>query len=158
MATNVFVSYSDEDKQKIFPILNSLRAIEDVKIFFAEEAINPGSEVSTTIANAIKECHLFLVFYSKAAIKSCYVQQEIGLAKANNKIIIPILLDSTKPNAMLAGFNYVDLSKPERIQNEFNRLYSFINLNIKQQQQGQIIAILALVALGCLYIYVKKNA
>jgi hypothetical protein len=153
---NVFISYADKDKQRVIPVLDPLRNIQDVKMFFAEESISPGAEISKTIADAIRRCDLFLLFYSISAMQSNYVQQEIGLAKANNKLIIPILLDGTKPNAMLLGVNYVDLSDPSKVQSEFNRLYSFIISNVKQQHQGQVIGFLALVALGCLIFFGKK--
>jgi len=153
---NVFISYADKDKQRVIPVLDPLRNIQDVKIFFAEESISPGAEISKAIADAIRRCDLFLVFYSVSAAQSNYVQQEIGLAKANDKLIVPILLDGTKPDAMLLGVNYVDLSDPSKVQNEFNRLYSFVISNVKQHQQGQLIAILAMVAIGCIIILSKK--
>jgi hypothetical protein len=153
---HVFISYADKDKQRVIPVLDPLRSIQGVKVFFAEESISPGVEISKIIEDAIRTCDLFLVFYSISASQSNYVQQEIGLAKATNKLTVPILLDGTKPNAMLLGLNYVDLSDPNKVQSEFNRLYGFIISNVKQQQQGQLIGFLALVALGCLILFSKE--
>lgn len=156
MASNVFISYSDKDRRRIIPILGLLKNIQDLKIFFADRSINPGEEISKTIANAIKDSNLFLVFFSISAMQSSFVQQEIGFAKANNKIIIPILLDGTKPNALLSGLNYVDLSNQSKIQSELNRLYCYITSNAKRQQQKELIAILALLILGC-FIFLRKK-
>lgn len=156
MAFNVFVSYSATDSFRIKPILELLKKIPDVEIFFAEESINPGSEVSKTIANSIRGCNFFLVFYSAAARVSNYVQQEIGLAKASSKMIIPILLDGTRPDAMLSGINYVDLSDSAKVQSEFNRLYGFITSNVQQQQQIKVIGLVALAILAGLAIFGKE--
>jgi len=147
---NIFVSYSTEDVEKINPVLNQLSTIQDVKIFFAEKTINPGDNISQTLINNIKNSDVFLAFYSESAINSNYVQQEIGAAKSNNKIIIPILLDSNKPTGMLEGINYIDFYDPIKQQAEIERLYHFIVRNVQSKKQRQALAVLALLGLGYL--------
>lgn len=145
---NIFVSYSSKDSEKIKPILNLLSTIKGVKVFFAERSITPGSIISQTIINNIKSSDIFLVFYSESAIQSSYVQQEIGVAKASNKIIIPILLDSSKPTGMLEGINYLNFFDQSKQQAEMQRLYSFIVKNIQTKNQQQALAAIGLLALG----------
>jgi hypothetical protein len=148
MVFNVFVSYSAKDSERIRPILGPLKAIQDVQIFFADESIDPGAEISSVIINSIKGCDLFLVFYSDEASKSNYVQQEIGVAKSSQRMIIPILFDGTKPNAMLAGIHYLDLSDKDKYQAEISRLYDFITSNTQKKQQNQALAFLGLLGLA----------
>ena len=147
---NIFVSYSAEDVEKIKPVLNQLSTIQDIKMFFAEKTIDPGDIVSETIINNIKASDVFLVFYSESAIKSNYVQQEIGVAKSNNKIIIPILLDSNKPTGMLEGVNYLNFHDPSKQLTEINRLYNFIVRNVQSKKQRQALTVLGLLGLGYL--------
>ncbi len=142
---NIFVSYSAEDVEKIKPVLNQLSIIQDIKMFFAEKTIDPGDIVSETIINNIKASDVFLVFYSESAINSNYVQQEIGVAKSNNKIIIPILLDSNKPTGMLEGVNYLNFHDPSKQLTEINRLHNFIVRNVQsKKKQRQALTVLGL--------------
>ena len=147
---SIFISYSTKDADNLHPILNLLSTIQGVRVFFAERSILPGSVISQTIIENIKNTDIFLVFFSESAAQSSYVQQEIGAAKANNKIIIPILLDSTKPTGMLEGINYLNISDPEKQHTEMQRLYSFISANIQKKKQDRAIATLGLLALGYL--------
>ena len=133
----IFISYSTKDLEKIKPILKHISSIQGTKTFLAEENIEPSSEVIQTIIGKIKSADIFLVFFSKNAKESEYVQQEIGIAKGNNKIIAPILLDSNTPKAMLVNTNYVNLSDQEKEQAELRRLYSFIADNVNRKNQNK---------------------
>ncbi len=145
---NIFVSYSTNDSDKIQSLVNQISTMQGVKIFFAEKTINPGDNISQTIINNIKNSDVFIVFYSESAIKSNYVQQEIGAAKSNNKYIIPILLDSTKPTGMLEGVNYLNFHNPTKQLSEMNRLYQFIARNVQRKKQGQTLKFFGLLAIG----------
>ncbi|MEA1899863.1 MAG: toll/interleukin-1 receptor domain-containing protein [Thermodesulfobacteriota bacterium] len=147
---NIFISYSTEDSDKIKPVLDILSSIQDTKIFFAEKTINPGDNISQIIINNIKNSDVFLVFCSESAIKSNYVQQEIGAAKSNNKIIIPILLDSNKPTGMLEGLNYLNFYDQTKHLTEINRLYNFIVHDVQSKKQRRMLTVLGLLGLGYL--------
>ena len=134
---NIFISYSTEDSDKIKPILELLSSIQDTKIFFAEKTINPGDDIIQIIINNIKNSDVFIVFYSESAIKSNYVQQEIGVAKSNGKIIIPVLLDSNKPTEMLEGVNYLNFYGQTKQQIEMKRLSDFIVQAVKSKRRKQ---------------------
>lgn len=156
MSFNIFISYSTNDIEIISPVLDLLSTIQDIKIFFAEKTINPGDIISQTIINNIRNSDAFLVFYSESAIKSNYVQQEIGAAVTNNKIIIPILLDSNKPTGMLQGINYLDFYDETKQQAEFSRLYYYIVQNVQSKKQRQGLTVLiGLLGLG--YLLSRKD-
>jgi len=89
---NIFASYCTKDSDKIRPILDYLSQIQGVKIFFAEEDLQPGDIISDRIIENIITADIFLAFYSESALMSSYVQQEIGAARSHKKIIIPLLL------------------------------------------------------------------
>lgn len=149
---NIFISYSSDDLDKIKPILNQLETINDIKIFLAEKTINPGENINQTIIQNIKKSDIFIVFYSSSAIKSNYVQQEIGVAKSFNKIIIPIILDSSKPTGMLDGINYLNFFDQTKQQKEMERLYRFIiqNVEVERKKRQQMLTVLGLLGLGYL--------
>jgi hypothetical protein len=152
---NIFISYSTNDSDKIQPLINQISTIQGIKIFFAEKSIMPGSLVNKTIVKQIVDSDVFLVFFSESALKSNYVQQEIGAAKSHNKYIIPILLDSTKPTGMLDGINYLNFHDPTKQLIEMNRLYQFIVQDVQSKKQGQALKFLGLLALG--YFLLKSD-
>jgi len=153
----IFISYSTKDLEKIKPILKHISSIQGTKTFLAEENIEPSSEVIQTIIGKIKSADIFLVFFSKNAKKSEYVQQEIGIAKGNNKIIAPILLDSNTPKAMLVNTNYVNLSDQEKEQAELRRLYSFIADNVNRKNQNKELVALGILAIGIGALLLKEK-
>jgi TIR domain len=146
----IFISYSTKDLDKIKPVLNQLSTIKEIRIFFADETINPGDLVSQTIIDNIRNSDVFILFYSESAVKSNYVQQEIGVARSNNKLIIPILLDSNKPTGMLEGINYLNFYDPSKHQAEMGRLYNFIIKTVQSKKKNQILTVLGLLGLGYL--------
>ena len=149
MSYNIFVSYSSDDKSKIEPILDQLSTIKETDIFFADWTINPGDEISQKILYNIQNSDVFIVFYSKFAINSNYVQQEIGAAKSNDKLVIPILLDSSKPTGMLKGLNYLNFYDQAKKHVEIKKLHEFITEKIKNQNKLKYtLIILGMLAFG----------
>lgn len=91
MAYEVFISYSTND----LPVVEHIRkTIESpsVKTFVAEYSVSPGSRLAPSIIDAIKKCDLFVLIWSKNSKISEWVPQEIGVAKGDNKTILPLLL------------------------------------------------------------------
>jgi hypothetical protein len=155
MTFKIFVSYCTKDIEEIKPILNQIQTIKDTEFFFADQTLNPGDHISQRIINYISNCDVFILFYSKSAYNSTYVQHEIGVAKANDKLIIPILLDDTKPNGMLQGINYLNFYNQNKKQQEFERLYNYINQNVKRKNQNSALSLVALLGLG--YLLLKSD-
>ncbi|KAF5087182.1 TIR domain protein [anaerobic digester metagenome] len=147
---SVFVSYSTKDVETIKPIVQQMQSIPGLTVFFADRSLNPGDFISQRIIQNIKAADLFIVYYSEAASKSTYVQQEIGVARGNNKIILPILLDQTKPSAMLNDVHYLDLHDESKREIELGRLFQFLNQSIQCKNQRQLAQFLALLGIGYL--------
>ena len=153
MAFNIFVSYSSNDKFEIEPVLDQLSSIKETEIFFADWSINPGDEISQKILYNIENSDIFIVFYSKSAIGSNYVQQEIGAAKSKDKIVIPILLDSSKPTGMLKGIHYLNFHDQSKKHAEIKRLYNCITGKIKNEKKLKYtLIIVGILAVGYLLI------
>jgi hypothetical protein len=154
---SLFASYSTKDIEKVKPVLNYLSQISGVGIFFADAELQPGDIISDRIIQNIQSADIFLTFYSKESIQSTYVQQEIGAARSHNKIIIPILLDGTKPTGMLAGIHYLDLSDAHKQFSEIDRLHTFIVNNIQTKNQNQLLGGLALLGIGVLALLASQD-
>ena len=95
----------------------------------------------------IKMSDQFIVLYSKNSQHSNYVQQEIGVAKGNNKIIIPILLDAeSKPDAMLNGISYLSIYDKER-NIQILKLYKYVGQEVVRKNDSQMFLVLGAILL-----------
>jgi hypothetical protein len=153
----IFASYSTKDIEKIRPVLDRISRIQGVRIFFAEKDLQPGDMIDKTITQHILSSDIFLLFFSESAKQSNYVQQEIGVALGHTKIIIPLLLDGTKPTGMLANVQYLDLSDETKRPSELERLYNFIMRNVQTKNQNQLIGALAVLGIGYLLYASSQN-
>ncbi len=149
MAFNVFISYSTKDIGIAHRLQNYLTQIQDTSIFLSESSLIVG-QLSDTLVMKIKECDLFIVLYSKNSQNSNYVQQEIGVARGNIKIIIPILLDSeAKPDAMILDTSYLTLYDEEKRNAQMPKLYNYIAQESKKKNNIQtLLALSAIILLG----------
>jgi hypothetical protein len=89
MAYKVFVSYSTKD----IPNVDALRTFlqfPDVECFVSEYAVMPGAPIAATTKMSILACDLFVLLWSKNAMASEWVSQEIGIAHGNHKPILPL--------------------------------------------------------------------
>lgn len=155
MGLEIFISYSSIDLNTIETIIEPLKEQEGVNTFCAEYSLTPGQKISNKIIQEISNTDLFILFHSENASNSNYVQQEIGIAKANNKTIIPILLDSTKLEGMLEDINYINLSEPDKRDKEMSRFYHFISEKQQSKKKSQLLGVLGLLALGIMILSEK---
>lgn len=93
MAFRVFVSYSTRDIAVANALSANLRAA-GAEVFVAEYSVIPGESLPTKIIKAIESCDLFLLLWSSNAQNSEWVPQEIGIAKAHRREIMPVVLHS----------------------------------------------------------------
>jgi len=102
---NVFVSYSRIDKELVAPIAEVLRV--STNIFRDEDDIEPGKKWAVEIEQALNDSQIILVFWSRAASESKYVEAEYIKAIQSNKDIVPILLDDTRLIAPLDQYQWL---------------------------------------------------
>ncbi|MCX8015475.1 MAG: toll/interleukin-1 receptor domain-containing protein [candidate division WOR-3 bacterium] len=142
MAFNIFISYSTKDLEIAMKLQTYLSQIQGTSVFLAETTLIVG-KLSDAIISEIKKCDLFIILYSKNSHNSNYVQQEIGVAIANNKKIIPILLDAeTKPDAMLKDYKYLSIYDEDKRNTQIPQLYNYIVE--ESQKKADIQAVLTL--------------
>jgi hypothetical protein len=144
----IFASYSTQDIENVKPVLDNLLQIKGVQVFFADRDLMPGDIISERIKQNIVVCDIFLVFHSESAHQSSFVQHEVGIALGKNKIIIPVLLDKSKPAGMLSNVHYLDFSDEKKRLAEFTRLYNFIVNNKQTKDRNTLVGLLALAGIG----------
>jgi TIR domain len=154
MPYNVFVSYSTKD----IPDVNALRAalqFPEVQVFVSEYAVAAGAPLAPTIQANIQNCDLFVLIWSKNAAGSEWVPQEIGIAHALKKPILPFVLqaDVSLPG-FISGIRYVAAYQNPQQATMMLREAVLRNSLVKQNQQNT----LGLLAIGGLLLWFFKSA
>lgn len=136
MAFEVFLSYSTRDLSRAKQVKRLLDR-PGCSAFLAEYTIAPGEQLDPTIIAAIKRCDAFVLLWSHHARASEWVPQEIGIAKAFEKPIIPIVLHrSAAPTGFLRGTKYLPLYKDPARGLTWLQQHVFQEASKKEQQEG----------------------
>jgi flagellar basal body-associated protein FliL len=123
----VFLSYSYSDYQIVQNVRNYL-IHHGIDVFDQKNDITTGSNLSSTIYDAINRSDAVLFFVSKNAEKSEWVQQEISLAvanklKGNNVKLIPIIIEENiNIPFFLKDYVSLDISKETNFKDAMLRL------------------------------------
>jgi hypothetical protein len=143
----VFISYSTKD----IPNVDALRGFlhfPDGECFVSGYAVTPGAPLAPTIKNAILTCDLFVLLWSKNALASEWVSQEIGIAHGSQKPFLPFVLEQ---GLALPGF-IKELRCVAAFQNSQQAIYSLRETVLKNSMAKQNQHALAALAIGGLLI------
>ena len=88
----VFISYSSVDEEIAKKLYNSLNKL-NIKKFMAKESLEPGDKWNQKILKKLEASDWIFYLASENSIKSPTVQQELGVALIQDKIIIPLLIN-----------------------------------------------------------------
>jgi hypothetical protein len=142
---DVFISYTSPD-ERIARFVHQHLEAERVTSFLACVSLQPGAEWTPEVFRQLNAARWVLVLASRAANNSAFVQQEVGLALAANKTVVPIVWDMapTELPGWLAQRQALDLA---------NRTYEDLRVEvvqiaqrIKQEQLQGLLAIGLLLA------------
>lgn len=142
MPYKVFISYSTKDFDTVEKVRKNLD-LPNVEVFIAEYSIEPGKSLSNEIMKAIKECNLFVLLWSPKSKYSEWVTQEIGIAKAENKKIVPIVLkEGMKLPGFIKDLKYLSLpNSPEKTINWLKEhIFKEAKEKLNKQQSNRVLA------------------
>jgi hypothetical protein len=120
VSLKLFLSYAREDRQRVEPIYDSLKAA-GFSPWMDVKDILPGTNWMREIEKTIADCDFFLVFISQNTInKRGHIQREIDMALAaytehlgSDIHLIPVRLDPVEPPSPFAQFQWIDYFAPE---------------------------------------------
>jgi TIR domain len=107
MPPSIFISYSHADSSLVGPVVALLRASEAL-VFRDADSIRPGKRWREEVDTAISGASFVVVFWCCHAKASEEVGNEITTAIAQQKDILPLLIDETPLPNHLAEFQYID--------------------------------------------------
>jgi len=115
LMTQVFLSASDQDN-KIKEKIGYTLMREGLTIWTNQTDIKTGKAFQTEINQGIERADNFVYFISATTLRSQHCQQEFLYALANNKRIIPLLIEETDIQLMpaeLQQLQFIDLTGAE---------------------------------------------
>ncbi len=90
----VFISYSHEDNNTVFPEIQWLKD-QGFNIWY-DEGISPGSEWHQELADRIDGCSLFLYFVTPRSVRSEHCQREVHYAIDHGNQLLAVHLEDTE--------------------------------------------------------------
>lgn len=112
MSFSVFVSHSMRPHD--LPLLRGVcehLSHHGITYYLAERDWRFGERLPQRVENEIKRSDCVLGFLTKEGHASDYVNQEIGVALASKKPVIPVLEKGTDLTGFRAGLDYVELDR-----------------------------------------------
>jgi len=112
LMTQVFISYSEQDRETMEKIRNSLRR-ESLTVWTNTTDIQTGEDFQRAIDRGIEQTDNLVYLVSPDSVESEFVRKEIDYAVSLHKRIIPILVRETPPDSLpkaLQGVQYIDLT------------------------------------------------
>lgn len=107
MAFDVFLSHAKEDLEFAKKIHDTLERI-NINCFLFELYPYYGELIPDVIRDRISECRYFVVLMTEAGVRSQWVNQEIGIAHALNKLIIPIAVKDVTSEGCIELRQHID--------------------------------------------------
>jgi TolB-like protein/Flp pilus assembly protein TadD len=131
--SDVFISYSREDKEKVLELASRLRNA-GVSIWIDQGGIDGAAMWGEAIVHAIESAKVMLLMVTEASVRSHNVAKEVVLTSERKGHILPVLLEPTSIPASLryplAGIQQIEYFQGEPEQNLKAILRSLENLGV----------------------------
>lgn len=91
----VFLSHAEEDYQLVYRIWHILYCLKATP-YMHELYPDYRRDIPTGIRDVLRDCAMCVTFLTAAGINSQWVQQELGIAYAFDKVIVPVIETGVK--------------------------------------------------------------
>lgn len=112
MKSKVFISYAHKNSKQVRATAEQLSKL-GLDVWLDTHQIKGGDLWSGEIARAIRQCHFYILFVSKASMKSDAVRREVDLAYTSKRKMILVRLDAAEIPAEFAyqtsGIQWIDV-------------------------------------------------
>ena len=131
----IFVSYAHKNSDIVFAHITRLHN-EGFRIWY-DEGIDPGTDWSDEIADALVDAEVFLVFLSDAAANSHNVRKEIVFAIDQKKYMICVYVEETElPSGLKMQLGNIQALIENRFHNKEKFYDRLFNSLLPEQTQG----------------------
>lgn len=153
MPYQVFLSHSSKDASWVNWIRANARQV-GVEVYLHEFDPQPGQLVAGKLRSAIQSSDALVVLLTGSSEGSAYVHQEIGIAKALSKPVIPLVQPGVRKEslAMLDGLEFIpfDFKNPQQALQTLLPHLQKLKQAKENQQQAILLGFLAIVGIALL--------
>lgn len=109
----IFVSHSNRDRRFVRRLVHLLRS-QNLRVWYSTHHLRGADQWIQEIGRGLASCDWFLVVLSPHAVKSMWVQREVGYALRQKRFesrIVPVLYRACKLSSLgwpLSGYQVVD--------------------------------------------------
>lgn len=163
MEFRIFISHSSKDRLTAESI-HSLATSQGITAYIFEHDPQPGRLLAAKIEDAIKASDAVILLLTRNSATSQFVHQEVGVALANRKLIVPLVEPGLAQSAlaMLQGVEYIlfDYHSPQEAMVSLTRaLHKYREEHrLSREQQERVERLLLVVALVGLVILFSMSA
>ena len=97
----IFISHADEDKIIAREIADEMEKIDGLNVFVAHENLDPGTDWKNELTRKIFDCDVFMILLTKNFHPAEWTEQEVGIAHAFDRRMIPIRFDDTSTTGFM---------------------------------------------------------
>jgi len=108
----VFISHADEDKKIVREIANAMQGHEGLNVFVAHDDLEPGADWKKELTEKIFQCDVFVILLTEKFHPAEWTEQEVGIAHAFKKRMIPIRFDKTATTGFVTDSQATTISYP----------------------------------------------
>lgn len=122
---SIFLSYAHQDENWVAEFAKTLSAAGIHDYWFDKESLSPGDLWAEKIQDALRNSDTFIVFLSPNSLDNPNVFFEVGAAFANDKLIIPVLIDNVDQRRIpisLANRQYIQASSAKEAGKQVARI------------------------------------
>ena len=110
---NVFVSFSEANTWMVDSLERMADTLGVFRLYRFDHDPQPGVQLPAKVKDAIRRADLVLVLLTQAGNASTWVQQEIGIADASNRFIVPVVEKGVSVKGILEGREHIRLDPSE---------------------------------------------
>lgn len=162
----IFLSHAAADRALVARIKSRLEAL-GVRTYAAEHDGRAGENLHDKVTAALRRCDLMVVLLTQTGHASRYVHQEIGFAKRDGKLIIPMVAQDVAHSGslgMLEGIEYIvmdEVDPADALHSLSRRIEDIIHARAHAQRQRQRdqelrTAALALIVIGIILLAMRE--
>lgn len=106
-ATTIFISHSSQDNAWCRPFVAALKG-KGLDVWYDEQGLTGGSAWVATLQREAQARDIFVLVVTPESIASQWCQEEIQLALATRRVILPVLCKPTKVEGFLLTRQWID--------------------------------------------------